>query len=75
MIFRQLYEPLSSTYTYLLGDERTGQAILIDPVISTMERDLAEVHRLGLRTCSLSCAQMMIRQDQERRNGKEPLSE
>ncbi|ABR91491.1 Uncharacterized conserved protein [Janthinobacterium sp. Marseille] len=49
MIFRQLYEPLSSTYTYLLGDEQTGRAILIDPVISTMERDLAEVHRLGLK--------------------------
>jgi sulfur dioxygenase len=48
MIFRQLFEPLSSTYTYLLGDERTGQAILIDPVISGMERDLAELHRLGL---------------------------
>jgi glyoxylase-like metal-dependent hydrolase (beta-lactamase superfamily II) len=49
MIFRQLYEPLSSTYTYLLGDEATGQAILIDPVISTMDRDLAEVYRLGLK--------------------------
>jgi len=49
MIFRQLYEPLSSTYTYLLGDEVTGQAILIDPVISAMDRDLAEVHRLGLK--------------------------
>lgn len=49
MIFRQLYEPLSSTYTYLLGDEDTGQAILIDPVIATMDRDLTEVHRLGLR--------------------------
>lgn len=49
MIFRQLYEPLSSTYTYLLGDEQTGRAILIDPVISTMERDLAEVRRLGLK--------------------------
>ncbi|WP_372844243.1 MBL fold metallo-hydrolase [Psychrobacter sp.] len=48
MIFRQLYEPLSSTYTYLLGDENTGQAILIDPVIATMDRDLAEVHKLGL---------------------------
>lgn len=48
MIFRQLYEPLSSTYTYLLGDEDTGQAVLIDPVIATMDRDLAEVHRLGL---------------------------
>lgn len=49
MIFRQLFEPLSSTYTYLLGCEETGQAILIDPVIVTMERDLAEIHRLGLR--------------------------
>lgn len=49
MIFRQLFEPLSSTYTYLLGDEHTGQAVLIDPVIATMGRDLAEVHRLGLK--------------------------
>jgi len=48
MIFRQLFEPLSSTYTYLLGCEETGQAILIDPVISAMNRDLAEVKRLGL---------------------------
>ncbi|HWL27463.1 MAG TPA: MBL fold metallo-hydrolase, partial [Burkholderiaceae bacterium] len=49
MIFRQLYEPLSSTYTYLLGDEQTGQAMLIDPVVSAMERDMAELHRLGLK--------------------------
>ncbi len=48
MIFRQLFEPLSSTYTYLLGCEETGQAVLIDPVIVTMERDLAEISRLGL---------------------------
>lgn len=48
MIFRQLFEPLSSTYTYLLGCEETGQAILIDPVIVTVERDLAAVSRLGL---------------------------
>ena len=49
MIFRQLYEPLSSTYTYLLGDPESGLAILIDPVIAAMDRDLAEVHRLGLK--------------------------
>lgn len=48
MIFRQLFEPLSSTYTYLLGCEETGQAILIDPVVSAMERDLAEIRHLGL---------------------------
>ena len=48
MIFRQLFEPVSSTYTYLLGCEETGLAILIDPVIVATERDLAEVKRLGL---------------------------
>lgn len=53
MIFRQLFEPLSSTYTYLLGCEETGQAILIDPVISSMDRDLAELQRLGLKEAGL----------------------
>lgn len=48
MIFRQLFEPLSSTFTYLLGCEETGQAVLIDPVIVSMDRDLAELSRLGL---------------------------
>ena len=48
MIFRQLFEPLSSTYTYLLGCEETGQAVLIDPVIVSIERDLSEISRLGL---------------------------
>lgn len=48
MIFRQLFEPLSSTYTYLLGCEETGQAVLIDPVFVSMEHDLAEISRLGL---------------------------
>ena len=33
MLFRQLFDPLSSTYTYLLGCEDTGQALLIDPGI------------------------------------------
>ena len=49
MIFRQLFEPLSSTYTYLLGCEETGLAVLIDPVVNSIERDLAEIHALGLR--------------------------
>ncbi len=48
MIFRQLFEPLSSTYTYLLGCEETRQAILIDPVIVSIDRDLTEISRLGL---------------------------
>lgn len=49
MIFRQLFEPLSSTCTYLLGCEETGQAVLIDPVIVSMDRDLAALNHLGLR--------------------------
>ncbi len=49
MIFRQLFEPVSNTYTYLLGCEETGQAVLIDPVINVMDRDLGVLHALGLR--------------------------
>jgi len=48
MIFRQLFEPLSSTYTYLLACKETGQAVLVDPVIAAMDRDLAVLHELGL---------------------------
>lgn len=48
MIFRQLFEPLSSTYTYLLGCTETGQAVLIDPVVNSIDRDLEELRRHGL---------------------------
>jgi glyoxylase-like metal-dependent hydrolase (beta-lactamase superfamily II) len=34
VIFRQLFEPLSSTYAYVLGREGTGEAVLIDPVLN-----------------------------------------
>ena len=48
MIFRQLFEPVSSTYTYLLGCERTRLAVLIDPVLPAWQRDLAQIRELGL---------------------------
>lgn len=48
MIFRQLFEPVSSTYTYLIGCEQTGKAALIDPVLEMVERDLNAVRDLGL---------------------------
>ena len=48
MIFHQLFEPLSSTYTYLIGCEETGQAVLVDPVVPTMERDLEKIQAAGL---------------------------
>lgn len=48
MIFRQLYDATSSTYTYLLADATTGQALLIDPVFGQAQRDLALLQELGL---------------------------
>ncbi|CAA7625910.1 MBL fold metallo-hydrolase [Magnetospirillum sp. SS-4] len=48
MIFRQLFEPISSTFTYLIGCEQSGKAVLIDPVLPAWERDLAEIRGLGL---------------------------
>lgn len=48
MIFRQLLEPKSSTYTYLLGCPTTGNAVLIDPVLETMERDVHVLKELKL---------------------------
>ena len=49
MIFRQLFESLSSTYTYVLGCEETRQAVLIDPVTPTWQRDLNVLQELGLK--------------------------
>lgn len=49
MIFRQLFEPESSTYTYLLGCSETRQAVLLDPVMETADRDLSVLQELGLR--------------------------
>ncbi len=51
MIFRQLYDSESSTYTYLLADERQREALLIDPVFGQASRDLALLEELGLTLC------------------------
>ena len=48
MIFRQFFESQSSTYTYLIADEASGEAILIDPVFETVRRDKALLTELGL---------------------------
>ena len=49
MIFRQLFDRESSTYTYLLADPETREAILIDPVRDQVERDQAILEELGLK--------------------------
>jgi glyoxylase-like metal-dependent hydrolase (beta-lactamase superfamily II)/rhodanese-related sulfurtransferase len=47
LVFRQLFDPTSSTYTYLLGDG--GEAVLVDPVFEHARRDCALVRELGLK--------------------------
>jgi glyoxylase-like metal-dependent hydrolase (beta-lactamase superfamily II)/rhodanese-related sulfurtransferase len=49
MIFRQLFDSESSTYTYLLADCATGEALLIDTVYEQHLRDLALLRELGLK--------------------------
>ena len=46
-IFRQLFDPSSSTFTYLLADG--GEAVLIDPVFEQTRRDSALMRELGLK--------------------------
>ncbi len=48
MLFKQLQEPDSSTYTYLLSCPQSGETVLIDPVLDTVERDLQVLQELGL---------------------------
>lgn len=48
LIFRQLFDPQSSTYTYLLADGETREAVLIDPVFEQVRRDMALIKELGL---------------------------
>jgi len=47
MILRQLFDPATSTYTYLVADG--GEAVLIDPVAEQVDRDLQLLRELGLR--------------------------
>ena len=48
MSFRQLFDPESSTYTYLIADDTTHEAVLIDPVMEQVERDLQLLRENGL---------------------------
>jgi sulfur dioxygenase len=62
IIFRQLFDAASSTYTYVVGDPQSLQAVIIDTVFEQHFRDRALVEELGLKlravlmsTCS-TCA-------------------
>ena len=49
IIFHQLFERETSSYTYLLGDPETREAIIIDPVVEMVERDVGLVKELDLK--------------------------
>ena len=48
MIFRQLFDPLSSTYSYVLASRRGGEALIIDPVLERVDRYLRLMKELEL---------------------------
>ena len=49
MIFRQLFDPETSTYSYLLADDESRDAVLIDPVLEQFDRDRQLIEELELR--------------------------
>ena len=49
MIFRQMFDPVSATYTYLIAERRGGEALLIDPVQEHALRYVQLVEELGLK--------------------------
>lgn len=48
-VLEQLFDPVSSTLTYILADGATLDAVIIDPVDTQVERDLAVLARLGAK--------------------------
>ena len=49
MIFRQLFDSTSSTYTYLLASRHGGEALMIDPVLERVDRYIQLLNELDLR--------------------------
>jgi len=49
MIFKQLFDGESSTYTYLLADNETKEGVIIDSVKENIERDLQLINELGVK--------------------------
>src|SRR5207247_2226733 len=49
MIFRQLFDSVSSTYTYIVASRRGGEALIIDPVLEKVDRYIQLVEQLDLK--------------------------
>src|SRR5215210_576403 len=49
MIFRQMFDSTSGTYSYLLASRRGGEALIIDPVLEKVDRYLQLLRELDLK--------------------------
>src|ERR671919_658589 len=49
MLFRQMFDQASGTYSYLLASRRGGEALIIDPVLEKVDRYLQLIRELDLR--------------------------
>ena len=49
MIFKQLFDNKSSTYTYILASDKNREALIIDPVIERTDEYLKELNNLNLK--------------------------
>ena len=68
MLFRQLYDGESSTYTYLIADLDLKEAILVDPVVEQVARDLKLLQELNLNL--VCCLETHIHADHITATGK-----
>lgn len=68
MIFRQLFDQETGTYTYVIGDPQTRQAVIVDPVLEQVERDLTLVRELGLTLTA--CLETHVHADHVTGTGK-----
>jgi glyoxylase-like metal-dependent hydrolase (beta-lactamase superfamily II) len=49
MLFRQFFDPQTSSYTYLIADPQTKETVLVDSVLEQVDRDLQVLEELGLK--------------------------
>lgn len=68
MLFRQLFDQDTWTYTYLIADEDTKEAVLVDPVLEQVNRDFQLINELGLKL--IFCLETHVHADHITGTGK-----
>lgn len=68
MLFRQLFDQDTWTYTYLIADEESKEAILVDPVLEQVDRDFQLINELGLNL--IFCLETHVHADHITGTGK-----